>query len=54
VTGAIVFLIAPRSFVFANQILIVFINRTGCHHPNLFVVAHDQAVQVNTGHFLGL
>ena len=46
VARAIVFLVASRSFVFSNRAVVVFVDGAGCDDADLFVVTHDQAVQI--------
>ena len=43
VLGAIVFLVAARAFVFANQVLVILIYRATSDYANLFVFSHDHA-----------
>ena len=54
VPGAIVLLVAARAFVFLNQIIVVFIKRTASYDPDLFLLAHDQPVEINAGYLFGL
>ena len=46
VPRAIVFLIAPREFVFLNAILLVLPNRTECDQTGLYVLSHALLVDV--------
>ena len=46
VSRAIIFLVAPRAFVFANDVAVVFIDRATGNDANLLVIAHDQAVEI--------
>ena len=41
VMSAIILFITTGPFVFTNQILRIFINRTTCDHANLFVLTHN-------------
>src|SRR4030095_16358138 len=51
VTRAVVFLITPRSLMFADDVVVVFINRATRHDANLLVLTHHKAVQVKAGCF---
>ncbi len=48
---AIVFLVAARPFVLANHIVVVFIYCAASHDADLFVLAHDQAIEIEAASF---
>ena len=52
VAGAIVFLVAPREFVFLDAILLVLADRTERDQPRLYVLSH--ALLVDVERILGL
>ena len=45
-TRAIVLFIAPRALVFANDVTVVLIDGTAGDDADLFVVAHDQTIEI--------
>ena len=54
VTHAIVLFVAPSALVLANDVAVVLIDGTAGDDADLLVVAHDQAIEIETRCFFVL